>query len=193
MTTMCDNSKVAAYINNQGGTVSRSLCLLASQLLRWGESLDVHLDVRYLPGQSNVLADLCCRDQVIGTEWSVTLGWRETCFVVEARRRSTCLRRVTTRSSSCTVPLSWIPRRSSRMCFVILGATWTCMRFHPSQRDPQSIRDLVAPLWLEKDWLADLLLLTQPPVALPWWDQLLRHPHFNRFHNGAHALNLHAW
>ena len=28
---------------------------------------------------------------------------------------------------------------------------------------------------------------------LPWWDQLLRQPHFNRFHNGIHELNLHAW
>ena len=34
------------------------------------ESLDVHLDARYLPGQSNVLADLLsCRDQVIRPEW----------------------------------------------------------------------------------------------------------------------------
>ena len=61
-----------AYVNKQGGTVSRSLCSLASQLLRWTDSLDVHLDARYLPGQSNVLADLLsCRDQVIGTEWSL--------------------------------------------------------------------------------------------------------------------------
>ena len=69
VTTMCDNSTVVAYVNKQGGTVSRSLCSLASHLLRWTESLDVHLDARYLPGQSNVLADLLSRrDQVIGTE-----------------------------------------------------------------------------------------------------------------------------
>ena len=29
---------------------------------------------------------------------------------------------------------------------------------------------LVAPLWPEKAWFADLLLLTQPPLALPLWD-----------------------
>ena len=53
---------------------------------------------------------------------------------------------------------------------------------------------LVAPLWPEKEWFADLLLLlTQPPLALPWWDSLLRHPHCNLFHQGIHALNLHAW
>ena len=57
-----------------GWDVSRSLCSLASQLLRWSESLDVHLDARYLPGQSNVLVDLFRhRDQVIRTEWSLHL------------------------------------------------------------------------------------------------------------------------
>ena len=72
VTAMCDNSTVVAYVNKQGGTVSRSLCSLASWLLRWTESLDVHLHARYLPGQSNDLADLLsCRDQVIGTEWSL--------------------------------------------------------------------------------------------------------------------------
>ena len=69
---MCDNWTVVAYVNKQGGTVSRFLFSLASQLLRWTESLDVHLNARYLPGQSSVLADLLSRrDQVIGTEWSL--------------------------------------------------------------------------------------------------------------------------
>ena len=53
---------------------------------------------------------------------------------------------------------------------------------------------LVAPLWPEKDWFADLLLLlTEPPLALPWWDRLLRQPHFHQFYQGVHALKLHAW
>ena len=72
VTAMCYNSMVVAYVNKQGGTVSRSFCSLASRPLRWMESLDVHLDARYLPGQSNVLADLLSRRyQVIGTEWSL--------------------------------------------------------------------------------------------------------------------------
>ena len=33
VTAMCDNSTVVAYVNKQGGTVSRSLCLLTSRLL----------------------------------------------------------------------------------------------------------------------------------------------------------------
>ena len=58
---------------------------------------------------------------------------------------------------------------------------------------PNLLMTLVAPLWPEKPWFADLLLLTQPPLALPLWDRLLCQPHFNRFHEGVHALNLHAW
>ena len=72
VTAMCDNSTVVAYVNKQGGTVSWALCLLTSRLLRWTESFDVHLDARYLPGESNVLADvLSRRGQVVGTEWSL--------------------------------------------------------------------------------------------------------------------------
>ena len=72
MTAMCVNSTVVAYVNKQGGTVSRALCLLASRLLRWTESFDIHLDARYLPGHTNVLADvLSRRGQVVGTEWSL--------------------------------------------------------------------------------------------------------------------------
>ena len=72
VTAMFNNSTVVAYVNKQGGTVSRSLCLLTSRLLRWTESFDVHLDARYLPGESNVLADvLSRRGQVVGTEWSL--------------------------------------------------------------------------------------------------------------------------
>ena len=67
MTAMCDNSTVVAYVDKQGGTVSRALCLLTSRLLRWMESFDVHLDARYLPGENNVLADVLsrCRDRVV--------------------------------------------------------------------------------------------------------------------------------
>ena len=69
---MCDNATVVAYVNKQGGTVSRSLCLLTKELLLWAEANGVTLVARYLPGKSNVLADqLSRKGQVIGTEWSL--------------------------------------------------------------------------------------------------------------------------
>ena len=76
VTSICDNSTVVAYVNKQGGTVSHSLCSLASQFLRWSESLDVHLDARYLSGQSSALTVLVSRrDQVIGTERPASSLW----------------------------------------------------------------------------------------------------------------------
>ena len=72
VTAMCDNSMVVAYVSKQGGTVSDSLCELTGQLLRWTEAHNVLLEARYLPGQSNVLADLLSRrNQVLGAEWSL--------------------------------------------------------------------------------------------------------------------------
>ena len=58
--------------STNGGTVSDSLCELTGQLPRWTEAHNVLLEVRYLPGQSNVLADLLSRrSQVLGAEWSL--------------------------------------------------------------------------------------------------------------------------
>ena len=62
------------------------------------------------------------------------------------------------------------------------------------QQSSRVAMTLVAPLWPEKEWFADLLLLlTQPPLALPCWDKLLRQPHCSLFHQGVHALKLHEW
>ena len=73
---MCDNSTVMACVNTPGGAVSRALCSLTSRLLKWTESLNIHLDARYLPGWSTVLADLLNRrGHVVGQSGLSTLGW----------------------------------------------------------------------------------------------------------------------
>ena len=62
------------------------------------------------------------------------------------------------------------------------------------QESSRVVMTLVAPLWPEEEWFADLLLLlTQPPMALPCWDKPLRQPHCSLFHQGVHTLNLDAW
>ena len=204
MSVMCDNSTVVAYVNKQGGTVSRSLCSLVSQLLRWTESLDVHLDARYLPRQSNVLADLSRRDQVIGTEWSLhpqmvrdlLCCWGSPSIDLFA----------TSHNAKLPLCCSLVPNPQAvfedTFChpwdgldvyefppFPLVGRVVARVR-----ETPKLSMTLVAPLWPEKEWFTNLLLLlTHPPVVLPWWDQLLWQPHFHRFHNGVHKLNLHAW
>ena len=201
VTAMYDNSTVVAYVNKRGGTVSRALCLLTSRLLRWTESFNIHLDARYFPGQANVLADLLSRRrQVLGTDWSLhpqvvrslLRAWGNLSIDLFA----TCL--------NAKLPLycSLVPDSQAVFedafqhpwddlglyvfpSFPLVGRV--IARVRESSRVAMT---LVAPFWPEKEWFADLLLLlTQPPLALPWWDSLLRQLHCNLFH----ALNLHAW
>ena len=71
VTAMCDNSTVVAYVNKQGGTVSRSPCLLTSRLLRWTESFNVHLDAEVSsrrvqrPGRCSQPSRASCGDRVV--------------------------------------------------------------------------------------------------------------------------------
>ena len=205
VTAMCDNSTVVAYVNKQGGTVSRALCSLTSRLLRWTESLDIHLNARYLPGQSNVLADLLSRrGQVVGTEWSLHLQVARSLLRVWGNPSIDLF--ATSLNAKLPLYCSFVsdPQAVFEDAFRHPWDDLDVYAFPPFpligrviarvRESSRLVMTLVAPLWPEKDWFADLLLLlTQPPLALPWWDSLLRRPHCNLFHQGVHALNLHAW
>ena len=205
VTAMCDNSTVMAYVNKQGGTVSRALCLLASRLLRWMESLDIHLDARYLPGQANILADLLSRRRkVVGTEWSLHPQVARSLLRVWGNPSIDLF--ATSLNAKLPLYCSLVPDPQAVFedafrhpwddldlyafpPFPLFGLV--IARVRESSRVAMT---RVAPLWPEKEWFADLLLLLiQPPLALPWWDSLLRQPHCNLFHQGVHTLNLHAW
>ena len=50
---------------------------------------------------------------------------------------------------------------------------------------------LIAPFWPQRDWFPDLLeLLSDLPIALPSQKDLLRQPHFHRFHQNLPMLQL---
>ena len=53
---------------------------------------------------------------------------------------------------------------------------------------------LIAPFWPQKEWFPDLLgSLLEPPLRLPERRDLLRQPHYHRFHLNLQSLHLHAW
>ena len=202
---MCDNSMVVAYIKKQGGTVFQALCLLTSRLLRWTESFNIHLNTRYLPGQANVLADLLSRrGQVVGTEWSLhpqvvrslLRVWGNPSIDLFAMSLNAKLPLYCSLVPDPLVVFEDAFRHPwddldlyALPPFPLVGLV--IARVRESSRVTMT---LVAPLWPEKEWFADLLLLlTQPLLALPWWDSLLRQPHCNIFHQGVHVLNLHVW
>ena len=205
VTAMCDNSTVVAYINRQGRTVSDPLCSLTRQLLQWAESFNVQLEAWYLLGQSNVLADLLSRwEQVIRSEWSLHPQMARPLLRVWG---SPSLDLFATHPNAklplyCSLVLD--PQAVFEDAFRHPWDGLDMYTFPPFplvgrvvarvRETPNLSMTLVAPLWLEKVWFADLLLLlTQPPLVLPRWDRLLRQPHFNCFHQGVHALNLHSW
>ena len=177
----------------------------ASLLLRWTESFDVHLDARYLPGESNVLADLLSRrGQVLGTEWAIHPQVARSLLRVWGNPSinlfATCL------NAKLLLYCSLVPDPQAVFedAFRHPWDDLDLYAFPPFplvgrviarvQESSLVAMTLVAPLWPEKEWFADLLLLlTQPPLALPCWDRLLRQPHCSLFHRGVHALNLHSW
>ena len=53
---------------------------------------------------------------------------------------------------------------------------------------------LIAPFWPQREWFPDLLeLLSDIPIELPKHRDLLRQPHFHRFHENLPMLRLTAW
>ena len=53
---------------------------------------------------------------------------------------------------------------------------------------------LIAPFWPQRDWFPDLLeLLSDVPITLSDRRDLLRQPHFHRFHQNLSMLRLTAW
>ena len=53
---------------------------------------------------------------------------------------------------------------------------------------------LIAPFWPQREWFPDLLeLLSDIPIELPKRRDLLRQPHFHRFHENLPMLRLTVW
>ena len=205
VTVMCDNSTVVAYVSKQGGTHSRSMCELTSRLLKWTEDIDVHLEARYLPGQNNVLADLLSRrDQAIATEWTLH---RQVAKALLSSWGSPSIDLFASRlNAQLPVYCSLVPDDQAALedafrhpwdnldvyafpPFALLGKVLSRVR-----QSRNCSMTLVAPLWADRDWFADLLLLlTHQPLALPLWDDIVHQPHNDLLHPGVPALKLHAW
>ena len=164
VTTMCDN--FCRGVRQQ----ARGHGFPGSMLLRWTESFDIHLYERYLPGQANVLADLLsCRGQVVGTEWSLHPQVARSLLRVWGNPSidlfATCL--------SAKLPLycSLVPDPQA-VFEDAFRHPWDDLDLHAFPPFPlvgrviARVREssrvamtLVAPLWPEKEWFADLLLL----------------------------------
>ena len=206
VTVMCDNSTVVAYVSKQGGTHSRSMCELTSRLLKWTEDIDVHLEARYLPGQNKSPSGSLKPSgsgHCNGVD-SPPSGGEGTPELVGLAVDQPV--RVETQRSQLPVYCSLVPDDQAALedafrhpwdnldvyafpPFALLGKVLSRVR-----QSRNCSMTLVAPLWADRDWFADLLLLlTHQPLALPLWDDVVHQPHNDLLHPGVPALKLHAW
>lgn len=199
-----DNTTVVAYINNQGGTRSRSLMVLVWELFQWCLAHNCQLRARHIPGRLNVLADQLSRDhQVISTEWSLSpsvteriwLKWGKPWIDLFATRLNTKLPHF----------VSPVPDEKAWQVDA-LSIDWTRMwayAFPPSPLLPALLQKmlkepctilLIAPYKPERPWFPLLLqLLTDQPWPLPNREDLLYQPRTGTLHRNPESLALHAW
>jgi hypothetical protein len=66
-----DNTSVVAYINNQGGTVSKELVALTRELWMWFLERNIHIEAQHLPGLLNQIADRESRSLRDRSDWKL--------------------------------------------------------------------------------------------------------------------------
>ena len=199
-----DNSTALAYLRKQGGTHSSSLNEVAQVLLRLCETQSVRLLPQFIPGHLNVLADsLSRRSQVLGSEWTLCPQafaellhrWPATIDLFA----TAMTRRLPVYFSPMYDPMS-----AGTDAMLQSGDGLQAYAFPPFGLLPRVLAKvrasrnleltLVAPFWTQHLWFPDLLeLLVEIPLFLPKRKDLLRQPHFHRFHHQLSMLQLTAF
>ena len=64
-----DNSTAVCYINNRGGTKSKSLCALAKSIVAWCEEKRLSISATHLPGVIISIADDQSRRSLDASDW----------------------------------------------------------------------------------------------------------------------------
>ena len=199
-----DNTTAISYLKKSGGTKLESLNETAQSILRLCEENQISLLPQFVAGALNSIADSLSRaNQVLGSEWTLVQE------VVRdlLRRWSANIDLFATRLNH-RLPVYFSPVKDP----MALGTdamiqSWDNLQayafppFGLIQSVIQKLRQsnnteltLIAPFWPQKCWFPDLLeLLVEVPISLPLRADLLRQPHFHRFHKNLHVLQLAAW
>ena len=199
-----DNTSAVAYLRNQGGTISQNLNQEAQEILRWSENHGVVLRPQFLLGSQNVIADSLSRpNQIQGAEWTLC---QEVVDMLIKRWPATIDLFAT--SLNYRLPVYFAPLQDPMSAGTdSLLQNWDNLQgyafppFPLIRRVLNKIRQsrrlqltIITPFWPQKEWFPDLLeLMTEPPLRLPMRRDLLKQPHFHRFHLNLQGLHLHAW
>ena len=199
----CDNTTTVAYLRRSGGTFSSTLNATAREILLWAETNRVRLLPQFIMGSSSVTADILSRpNQVIGSEWTLHQG-----VVDHLVHKWPAVIDLFVTSLTARLPVYFPLASDSRAAGTdALLQPWDNLQayaFPPIaiiRRVLVKLRSsrnceltLIAPFWPQRDWFPDLLeLLSDIPIALPSRKDLLRQPHFHRFHQNLPMLQLTA-
>jgi len=200
-----DNTTVVAYVNNQGGTKSRSLW--EETLLLFKELVDrqIFLTARHIPGKMNVLADgLSRQGQIIPTEWMLHPELVKMLF--DKWGNATVDLFATKWNRQCQLYVSPVPD-SQAWEVDALSLDWNGLvayAYPPQQILSQVLNKfqethccaliLVAPLWPRQAWYPSLKKLSQEgPWKIPAWKKMLKQPQSDVYHSNPEVLNLHGW
>ena len=194
----CDNTTTVAYLRRSGGTFSSALNSTAREVLLWAESRRIHLLSQFIMGSSNVTADALSRpNQVIGSEWTLHQE-----VVDQLVHRWPAMIDLFATSLTARLPVYFSPASDPRAAGTdALLQPWDDLQaytFPPIaiiRRVLLKLRSsrnceltLIAPFWPQRDWFPDLLeLLSDVPITLSDRRDLLRQPHFHRFHQNLHG------
>ena len=200
----CDNTTTVAYLRRSGGTFSSTLNATAREVLLWAESHRVRLLPQFIMGLSNVTADALSRpNQVIGSEWTLHQE-----VVDQLVHKWPAVIDLFATSLTARLPVYFSPESDPRAAGTdALLQPWDDLQayaFPPIaiiRRVLLKLRSsknceltLIAPFWPQREWVPDLLeLLSDVPITLSGRKDLLRQPHFHRFHLNLPMLQLTAW
>ena len=200
----CDNVTTVAYLRRSGGTRSQVLFLKAREILLWIESMEITILPQFIQGALNTRADLLSRPNlVIGSEWTLHQE-----VVQDLLHQWPAIIDLFATSLTARLPVFFAPAAEPKATAVD-AFLQPCDNLQAYAFPPIAIikrvllklrashhcdLTLIAPFWPQREWFPDLLeLLSDIPIELPKRRDLLRQPHFHRFHENLQMLRLTAW
>ena len=200
-----DNTTALAYLAHQGGTRSETLNQEAQEILRWAEAHQVTIKTQFLSGLQNVLADAMSRKgQVLPTEWTLHQEVCRDLWRLWGQPSVDLFATVQNFRLQAFVSPFPDPVAIASDAFLFDWNHLELYAFPPTAVIRRVINKLlsaqgtfltlIAPFWPRQEWFPDLLRLSvDVPRLLPQRPDLLRQPHFHRFHHNLQWLQLTAW
>ena len=201
-------SSVLAYLQREGGTHSPTLCMEVWETLLWCHKNGISLRVRHIPGRNNILADQLSRSgKPISTEWSLNQSICSSIFLMTGKPNIDLF--ATRLNNRLPLYVSTIPD-SKALAIDAMSMNWDGIHayafppFHIIPAIPTKIRMhgckivLVAPLWPQRTWFPELLLLSiAAPIFLPIFPGFVTQRtgtgNSVQVHQNPQTLSLLAW